>query len=101
VPGSHLQERPGALTLQEREEALRILQRLRAQFDSLEDAPPGALKAIEALIDEYEQKSKANLRTGAGRPHCARTPLAAGASSPASPRNSDFPLRAARSRSLG
>jgi hypothetical protein len=51
-----LQERREALTMQERREALRILQRLRAQFDSLEDAPPGALKAIEALIDEYEQK---------------------------------------------
>jgi hypothetical protein len=57
VPGNQLQEHTEALTLQERREGLRILQRLRAQFDSLEDAPPGSLKAIEALIDEYEQKS--------------------------------------------
>ena len=57
MPGSHLQERPESLTLQERKEALRIFQRLRAEFESRDDAPPGALKAIEALIHEYEQES--------------------------------------------
>jgi hypothetical protein len=38
------------------DEALRILYRLRAGWNEREDAPPGALKAIEQLIEDYEQE---------------------------------------------
>ena len=39
------------------EEALRILRRLRAGLLEQEVRPPGALKAVESLIEEYEQAS--------------------------------------------
>jgi hypothetical protein len=35
---------------------VRILYRLRAGWNEREDAPPGALKAIEQLIGDYEQE---------------------------------------------
>ena len=40
-----------------REEALRTLYRLRANFAERKDLPPSLLKAIESLIYEYEGKS--------------------------------------------
>jgi hypothetical protein len=43
---------------QERDEALRILYRLRAQWEGRghDQHSPTALKAAERLIEEYEQK---------------------------------------------
>jgi hypothetical protein len=42
--------------LPEREEALRILYRLRATWTERDEAPPAGLKAVERLIEEYELK---------------------------------------------
>jgi hypothetical protein len=44
----------------ETDEALRILYRLRAGWTDHEDAPAGALKAIERLIGEYERRQEAD-----------------------------------------
>lgn len=41
---------------QVREEALKTLYRLRAEFRERNDASSSVLKAIEALIVEYEEK---------------------------------------------
>ena len=41
-------------TKAETAEALGTLYRLRAAWNEREDAPAGALKAIERLIEEYE-----------------------------------------------
>ena len=38
------------------EEALRTLERLRAGLLEQEESHPGILKAIESLIEEYEQQ---------------------------------------------
>lgn len=43
----------------ERDEALRILYRLRAVWTEHDHAPPTALKAVESLIQEYEQEQEA------------------------------------------
>jgi hypothetical protein len=40
-----------------REEALRTLYRLRAQFRERSDLPPHALEAIESLTEEYEESA--------------------------------------------
>jgi hypothetical protein len=37
---------------------LRILYRLRAEWNERKDAPAGALKAVERLIEEYEAEAK-------------------------------------------
>jgi hypothetical protein len=42
----------------ELEEALRILYRLRVTWTERDDAPAGGLKAIESLIEEFEQKQE-------------------------------------------
>jgi hypothetical protein len=39
-----------------REEALKTLYRLRAEFLEQEEPPAGVLEAIEALIAQYEQR---------------------------------------------
>jgi hypothetical protein len=39
---------------EEREEALRILYRLRGEWQASEKRPLGALEAVDALIEEYE-----------------------------------------------
>ena len=41
---------------QVREEALRTLYRLRAEFRERNDRPSSLLKAVESLIAEYEKK---------------------------------------------
>jgi hypothetical protein len=51
---------PPHLDPQVAEEALRILYRRRASLREEEEPPPGALKAIETLIEEYERAQ--NLR---------------------------------------
>jgi hypothetical protein len=43
-------------TRDERNEALRTLYRIREQWNGLEDAPSGALAAIDVLIEEYERE---------------------------------------------
>ena len=45
-------------TQAETSEALRTLYRLRAAWNEREDAPPGALKAIGRLIEEYEAEAE-------------------------------------------
>jgi len=45
-------------TKAETSEALRTLYRLRTGWNEREDAPPGALKAIERLIEEYEAEAE-------------------------------------------
>jgi hypothetical protein len=45
-------------TREEREEALKTLYRLRAEWNGQEDSPAAALKAIERLIEEYEQEQR-------------------------------------------
>ena len=45
-------------TQAETDEALRILYRLRAAWNERNDAPAGALKAIELLIGEYEAEAE-------------------------------------------
>ena len=45
-------------TQAETDEALRILYRLRAGWNERNDAPAGALKAIELLIREYEAEAE-------------------------------------------
>lgn len=47
---------PSAHTSQERDEALRMLYRLRDTWAGVRDAPPSAVKAIERLIGEYERE---------------------------------------------
>jgi hypothetical protein len=46
----------GAADPYERDEALRILYRLRAAWTERDEAPTTALKAVESLIEEYEEK---------------------------------------------
>jgi hypothetical protein len=48
----------GHYTKAEAAEALRILYRLRATWSEREDAPAGALKAIERLIEEYDAEER-------------------------------------------
>jgi hypothetical protein len=48
-----------------REEALRTLYRLRAQFRERSDLPPHALEAIESLIEEYEKSAPQGEEIGA------------------------------------
>lgn len=45
-------------TREEREEALKTLYRLRAEWKRRKDSPAAALKAIERLIEEYEQEQR-------------------------------------------
>jgi hypothetical protein len=45
-------------TREEREEALKTLYRLRAEWNRQKDSPAAALKAIERLIEEYEQEQR-------------------------------------------
>jgi hypothetical protein len=59
--GSLIQLDPTGHDPQVREEALRVLYRLRAQFLERKDRPSSLLKAVESLIVEYEEK-----RTQAG-----------------------------------
>lgn len=49
-------------TREEREEALKTLYRLRAEWKRQQNSPAAALKAIERLIEEYEQEQPS--RTG-------------------------------------
>jgi hypothetical protein len=46
----------GAADRHERDEALRILYRIRAAWTERDEAPPTALQAVESLIEEYEEK---------------------------------------------
>jgi hypothetical protein len=41
---------------QDSEEALKILYRIRGEWEGREGAPPGGLGAIETLIEEYERE---------------------------------------------
>jgi hypothetical protein len=41
-----------------RAEALRILYRLRREWNTHEDAPPAGLAAVERLIEEYEAETE-------------------------------------------
>jgi hypothetical protein len=41
---------------QVREEALKTLYRLRAQLDEREDGSTARLKAVDSLIEEYEEQ---------------------------------------------
>jgi hypothetical protein len=42
----------------EREEALRILYRLRREWHDRDGLSPSALRAIQSLIDEYEREHR-------------------------------------------
>ena len=47
-------------TKAETAEALRTLYRLRSSWNEQEDAPAGALKAIQRLIEDYEAEAERN-----------------------------------------
>jgi hypothetical protein len=55
---------------EERDEALRILSRLRDEWQNREGVPPEALSAIESLLGEYERndRSKDQRAQGPGDP---------------------------------
>lgn len=44
------------LTREERDEALHTLYRLRDQWNGSENVPPGALAAVEVLVEKYERE---------------------------------------------
>jgi hypothetical protein len=48
----------GEAEAHERDEALRILYRLRAAWTERDEAPSPGLQAVERLIEEYEQKQE-------------------------------------------
>jgi hypothetical protein len=47
---------------EEREEALRILSRLRDEWQDREGVPPDALSAIESLLGDYERSGAKDQR---------------------------------------